>query len=554
MALTKQTSHEKSAIKRKQEHPKHDEHNDMKYTREKLRLLKIITTLIRYDVIFPDTIRKQIPWSIRQIGRLSRLISNPIKQKKNSSIYANSKENGLRFAHALEKLGPAFIKLGQFMASRSDLFGQAFTDGLSRLKDQAEPFPVEQAKQILKADLGEQKLSHFKTLSPPLFAASIAQIHQLKDPKTNQLKAVKILRPDIKQQLSRDMEAFLYAAYRIEAKIPSSQRLKPVEFIKTLSRTLRLETDLRLEAASQSEMKTPASYIKGIKIPDIDWQYTQENILVTEWIDGVSLNNRKALDQHKIDRKTLARLITRFFLISALDFGVFHADIHEGNLIALKEGGIALVDFGIIGRLTDAERRYLARILYGFLMSDYEFAAKAHFDAGYVPPHHSKAEFASALRAVAEPVFSLKSHEVSMGKVLLHLFEITHIFDMQLRPELILLQKTMVQVEATARNLNPYHNIWETSRPIIENWMKNALSPKHQISHLIEDSYALKETIQELPKTLTMIKDLTEEKLKYETQKKQNPKKNHILLFSCFLMCIYFFTLLLAFGIGYFWN
>ena len=510
------------------------------------RLLNVLITLIRYDVIFPEELRKRFPLLLRMVGIVIRCFSNPVIQVRQEGVLsAHSKENGLRFAHALERLGPAYIKLGQFMASRSDLFGHQFTEGLSKLKDAAEPFSLTQAKAELKQVFPVEERIFFQTLSEPISAASIAQIHFLYDPQNGQKKAVKILRPNIRKQLEKDIKAFRYAARVLEDKIVSVRRLKPIALVETLVRMLRLETDLRLEAASQSEMRGLFHKWDDVKIPMLDWKHTGETVLVSEWVDGIKLYDHEALEKQGIDRKALARLITQTFLVSALDFGVFHADIHEGNLIALKDGGIAFVDFGIMGRLTRAQRRYLARILYGFLHRDYAFAAEAHFAAGYVPEHHSRAEFASALRAVGEPVFSLSSHEVSMGKVLLHLFEITHLFDMQLRPELVLLQKTMVQVEGTARNLDPYHNIWDSARPVIERWMKRSLHPYNQFSVLLEDAKEMKKAILELPGLLEHVVKSEKRQGRHDIKSKKAKKLKWYFL-------IQFFLLLLAFAVGFF--
>jgi ubiquinone biosynthesis protein len=288
----------------------------------------------------------------------------------------------------------------------------------------------------------------------------------------------------------------------LERFIPASRRLEPRAFVKTLARALTIETDLRREAAAASELADIAAGIEGFTVPEVDWERSGKRVLTTEWVSGAALSDDAALEESGADRAGLATTAVRAFLTCALDHGVFHADMHEGNLFADAEGNLVAVDFGIVGRIGKPERRYLAEILHGFLTRDYARIAEVHFEAGYVPDRQSVQEFASALRAVGEPIFGRSADQVSMGRLLLHLFEITDQFDMHLRPELVLLQKTMVQVEGVARRLDPSHDIWEASRPVVEQFMRRELGPEGLARDAMDDMKRLRAAVRRLPGAL----------------------------------------------------
>ena len=447
------------------------------------RLAKAGLVLARHDAILPREYQAILPLPARLMGQLARLFS----QKGEGGP-------GERLARALEQLGPSYVKFGQFLASRGDILTPEIADGLAGLRDKMPPFSMDEARAALAEAFGEDSEARFVGLQEPVAAASVAQVHPLVLPDGSKL-AVKILRPGIEERIQKDIEAMALGARLIERFLPAARRLEPCKFVRTLSRSLSLEMDLRMEAAGASELAEIMDDQSGVAIPEVDWPRTRLRVFTMQWLDGVPLSDPAALQQSKIDKITLGKAITSSFLQSALDHGVFHADMHEGNLFALDDGRLGMVDFGIIGRIGPAQRRYLAEILYGFLRRDYRRVAEVHFEAGYVPDDYGVDDFAQALRAVGEPIFGKTAKDVSMSHLLLQLFDVTAQFDMHLRPELVLLQKTMVQVEGVARMLDPDHDLWGTAAPVVENWIRRELGPEG----MVNDAY---DTLRELHRVL----------------------------------------------------
>ncbi|MGH6972372.1 MAG: AarF/UbiB family protein, partial [Caulobacteraceae bacterium] len=316
----------------------------------------------------------------------------------------------------------------------------------------------------------------FEAFEEAAAGASLAQAHPARL-RGGRKVAVKVLRPGIERRVARDVDALRAAARLAERWAPASRRLEPRAFVETIARSLELELDLRFEAAGADELRAIMAHDGFMRAPSVVWNGVARRVLTLEWAAGAPLSDATALDQPGLDRPTLANNLIRAFLAQALDHGVFHADLHEGNLFVAPPARLTAVDFGIVGRLGAGERRYLAEILWGFLRRDYERVARVHFQAGYVPRTHDPAAFAQALRAVGEPVFGLAASEVSMGRLLAQLFEITALFEMRLRPELVLLQKTMVTVEGVARRIDPAHNIWAAAEPVVARWIARELSP-----------------------------------------------------------------------------
>jgi ubiquinone biosynthesis protein len=297
-----------------------------------------------------------------------------------------------------------------------------------------------------------------------------------------------VLRPDIEQRVARDSEALRLAARIVEAVAPPARRLEPQALVETVVDSLKLELDLRMEAGGASELREVMARDAYISAPGVVWEGVGKRVLTLEWARGMPLSDPAALLQPGLDRPALATKLIRAFLAQALDHGVFHADLHEGNLFVGPPAELTAVDFGIIGRIGPGERRYLAQILYGFISRDYQRIAQVHFDAGYVPAHHSVAGFAQALRAVGEPIFGRTAEDVSMGRLLTQLFEITGLFDMRLRPELVMLQKTMVAVEGVARRIDPAHDIWAAADPVVRRYIARELSPVNRSKELVVEA------------------------------------------------------------------
>jgi ubiquinone biosynthesis protein len=453
------------------------------------RLARVGLTLARHDVVFPGEYTTRLPWPGRVAGRVLRLVLGRPKGR-----------DGERFARALERLGPAYIKFGQFLAGRPDILGNAVTDDLARLKDKVPPFSQALAQAALKAEFGEDAGRLFGTLPPPIAAASIAQVHRVETAEG--IRAVKILRPGVEKAIALELRALKRAARLLEARTPDARRLRPVDFIETVGRSLELELDLRLEAGAASEFAERARAHGYFTSPEPDWSRTSKRVLTTDWVEGTPLTAPQALSREGLDRPALASAVTRGFLSGAIVDGFFHADMHEGNMILTPEGKLALVDFGIVGRVGRAERRYLAEILLGFIRRDYTRIAEVHFEAGYVKPPHTVAAFAQALRAVGEPIHGKTASEVSMGRVLMQLFDFTDTFDMAMQPALILLQKTMVQVEGVARLIDPDHDIWAAAKPVVEPWVRAEFGPEGQIERLATGALNLARSLERLPLVL----------------------------------------------------
>ena len=421
-----------------------------------------------------------------------RVISAPFQARK---------PRERRITDALASLGPSYIKLGQFLATRADLIGPELASDLRHLQDKLPPFSMEEARRAVEEALGGKLEDHFAEFGPPVAAASIAQVHKATVIENGQPRkvAVKILRPHIERRFRRDLDSFYFAARLIERVHVPSRRLRPVAVVDTLARTTQLEMDLRLEAAAISEMAENSADDPDFRVPQVDWRRTARRVLTVEWIDGIPVSDREALLAAGHDLNRLGEIVLRTFLRHAMRDGFFHADMHQGNLFVDEQGRIVAVDFGIMGRLGMKERRFLAEILHGLITRDYKRAADVHYWAGYVPPHHPVAVFAQALRAIGEPIHGRTASEISMADLLGQLFAYTEVFDMQTRPELILLQKSMVIVEGVARSLDPNLNLWTTAEPVAREWVEKNYGVSGRLREAGEGAEVLGRILTDLP-------------------------------------------------------
>ena len=413
----------------------------------------------------------------------------------------NAGNRGARIVAALTRLGPSYVKLGQFLATRPDLVGMGLAQDLGLLQDRMPAFAQDEAEKRVSDALGKPLSTLYTSFGPPVAAASIAQVHRaevLEDGITR-IVAVKVVRPGIERIFHRDIKAQLFVARLIERFIPTTRRLKPLDVIKTLERTVRLEMDLRFEASALSEMAENTRDDPDFSIPTVDWERTARDCLTMEWIDGIKLADNAALDAAGVDRVKLARVAMQSFLRHALRDGFFHADMHQGNLFASREGQLVAVDLGIMGRLGRNERRFLAEILFGFITRNYRRIAEVHFEAGYVPKTHSVESFAQALRAIGEKIHGRNAAEISIAHLLGLMFEITALFDMETRTELVLLQKTMVVVEGVSRSLDPTFDMWHVSEPVIRDWIERNLGPIGKIEEAGRDLNAMLHAIAQVP-------------------------------------------------------
>jgi ubiquinone biosynthesis protein len=458
-----------------------------------LRLLRVAVTLVRYDVLLPSEYYDRYPTSLQAAHTALSLFA---KRRRGRSV-------GERLGKALERLGPAYVKVGQFLATRPDMIGVTAAQDLARLKDRLPPFSRTIALDTINSELGGTE-EIFAGISEAMGAASIAQVHQAIVPRHG-VVAIKVLRPRIERKMAKEMGSLHFLAKAIEFFSPRSRRLEPVQFIETVTAATERELDLRLEAGAAAEFKEVAEKDGYLAVPNIDWQRSAKRVMTLDWIEGVALTDTRGLDKAGADRSDLAMRVTRGFLAAALDYGFFHADMHEGNLLYGKDGKLWIVDFGIMGRIGHKERRYLAEILYGFLRRDYRRVAEVHQEAGYVPEKFTVDEFAQALRAIGEPIFGKSADGISMSRLLLQLFDVTHLFGMHLRPELVLLQKTMVQVEGVSRALDPQHDMWAASRPIVERWVKRELGPEAVAKRGIDEAALGFQALRRLPQTLAAV-------------------------------------------------
>ena len=417
--------------------------------------------------------------------------------KKNN----NNLSPGVKLCNALQGMGTTFIKLGQFLATRPDIIGEDIAKELEKLQDKLPPFQLKEAKNILRKELGKENFDKIINFSDSIAAASIAQVHfaTISDFAEKKEVAIKILRPNIEKTFNEELDALMLLAYIIQNLIRKTKRLKLIEVIQLLREITNMEMDLRFEAAAANELYENTTNDVGFKVPKIYWNYTSKRVLCLDKINGISIREIENLKSLNIDTKKLAKDIIQHFLRHAVRDGFFHADMHQGNLFVNKDGSITAVDFGIMGRLDKNNRKYLAEILYGFIKRDYKKVAEVHFLAGLVSKEVSKDEFAQALRSIGEPIFGQSVKNISGGKLLSQLFEITEKFNMQTQIQLLLLQKTMVVVEGVARKLDPDTNIWDVSKPILENWLKEVKDPINKASEVVNKASEVLSRLPDLP-------------------------------------------------------
>ncbi len=407
-------------------------------------------------------------------------------------------------SHAIERLGPSYVKLGQFLATRPDIVGTKVAREMERLQDRmsvgSRAVAVAQVEAAFEAPLA----SIYLEFGEPVAAASIAQVHRAKtrDADGEHDVAVKVLRPGVARRFARDLADMYFAARAAESVMPALRRLRLVEVVDTLARSVRMEMDFRLEAAAAAEFAQNIAGDPGFRAPKIDWDRTTREILTMEWIEGTPMTDPARLAALGFDPPALGRRLIQSFLRHALENGFFHADMHQGNFLVDAQERIVALDFGIMGRLGMKERRFLAEILFGFIRKDYLRVAEVHFEAGYVPRHYRVEDFAQAIRAIGEPIHARPADQISMAKLLTLLFEVTALFEMTTRLELVMLQKTMVVVEGVARRLDPRLNMWATAEPVVGGWIAANLGPRGRIEDAGRGLARLARLIGESPERL----------------------------------------------------
>ena len=416
----------------------------------------------------------RLPLIIRLVARVARLGSGaPVTPD---------------FAGGLAAVGPAAIKLGQALATRPDLIGLEAAADLARLQDNLPPVPFSDVEAQINAACGGRWQDKFLSIEPEAVgAASIAQVHRgvTSDGRT---VAIKLLRPGIEADVASALKTYEWAAGHLEALGGEFARLRPRAVIATFKSWIDAELDLRREAANCSEVGEILAGEADFVVPAVDWQRSTRKMLVIDWINGTKVSDRAAMAALDIDRPHLARVLVHGFLAQAIAKGFFHADLHQGNLFIIPPTGpgdharIGVIDFGIVGRINRRARLYLAEILHGLVTGNYARVAEIHFEAGYVPPHHNPAAFATALRAVGEPIRGRQAKDIAITGLLEGLFSITRSFDMPVQPHLLLLQKTMVMVEGVALTIDPQVNMWEVAEPYVRDWVRDEMGPEALIA------------------------------------------------------------------------
>ncbi len=455
-----------------------------------LRLLRWGRILAKHGALRGIEQDRNTPPPVRRLCRIARL-----------GTFAPSAPD---YAAAFRAIGPAAIKLGQSLATRPDLVGEGPARNLLSLQDSLPPLPFAVIRQEIEASLGKPLADLFSSIDPvPVGSASIAQVHRAITPEGRAV-AIKVLRPGIAAKFASDIETYEWAAAHLEALGGEARRLRPRLVVANFRRWTLRELDLRREAASASELAQAMASQPGYRVPAIDWDRTCGRILSIDWIDGIKISETEALKAAGHDLPALASRLVLTFLSQAISAGYFHADMHQGNLFVQDDGTIAAIDFGIMGRIDRRARQWLAEILYGLTTGNYARVAEIHFEAQYVPAHHSVEEFATALRAVGEPMRGRPVSELSVGAMLDGLFAITREFDMETQPHLLLLQKTMVMVEGLATALDPAINMWDVSAPFVKAWIRDELGPEAAIAERLRTDG---ETLLRLPALIRRIED-----------------------------------------------
>ncbi len=460
-----------------------------------ITLFKLARKIAKSDILAITSKFQKPPLAIKI---LFKILSFSFSSKKPMDF---EKDEGQRLSGSLESMGTTFIKLGQFLATRPDIIGDKLSHKLENLQDKLPPFSLLQAKEIIKNDLGKDTYDTIIDLSEPVAAASIAQVHkaQINDNGTIKDVAIKILRPDIKKIFNEEIDAIMLFAFLVESFIKKTKRLKLVEVVFLLKEITNLEMDLRFEAAAANEYAENTKNDIGFKVPQIYWNFTSENVMTLDWVEGISIRETEELKKRNLDTQKIAENIIQNFLRHAVRDGFFHADMHQGNIFIDDNGDIIPIDFGIMGRLDKMSKRFLAEILFGFIQRDYRKVAEVHLAASLVPKNVPIDELAQALRSIGEPIFGQTVKDISGGKLLKQLFDVTEKFNMQTQPQLLMLQKTMVVVEGVARKLNPNTNIWTTSKPVLENWLRQTKDPMKSINETLQNTSEVIKRLPEFP-------------------------------------------------------
>jgi ubiquinone biosynthesis protein len=448
---------------------------------------------------------------------------------------------GVRIRQALEELGPVFVKLGQTLSTRPDLLPEDIASELTKLQDQVPAFPAEQSMQIIRQAYGDKFDAIFESVDEqPLASASVAQVHTAtlneglsiegQNGISNRNVVIKVLRPGIEAVIESDLRVMYTFAGLLQKHWSRGQQFKPLDVIQEYDHTIHGELDLRIEAANGARMGANFENSDLIYVPRIYWDFTKNNVLVMERIYGTSIREIAALKEKGYSMKSLGEDGVQTFFKQAFEDNFFHADMHAGNIFVSDEGKWIAIDFGIMGTLTEQDKQYLGQMLLGFFNRDYATIVQAHLRAGWVPADTNAAEFEQAIRVVCEPIFAKPISEISFGKVLMQLFQTVRRFEMPVQPQLVLLYKTLLNIEGLGRQLYPQLNLWDTAKPFLENWMKTQLSPKGLFEDFQRDWPQWRALLPELPLLLSSLVDQRKARSSIETVKSRSIKSQFGIL------------------------
>jgi ubiquinone biosynthesis protein len=460
-----------------------------------------------------------------------------------------SAPRGERLRLALERLGPIFIKFGQMLSTRRDLVPVDIADELSRLQDRVPPFPSHEALAVLRKAYGRDASEVFAEFDDtPVASASVAQVHRARL-KSGEAVAVKVLRPGIGKVIGQDVKLMHTLALLIEWLWWDGKRLKPREVVAEFAKHLGDELDQMREAANCSQLHRNFVDSPLLAVPEVYWDYCGTEVMVMSWMDGTPISRIDALREQGVDIPRLARSGVEIFFTQVFRDGFFHADMHPGNILVTPEGKYVALDFGIMGTLTDVDKNYLAQNFLAFFRRDYKKVAQAHLDAGWVPPETRVDEFEAAIRSVCEPVFDRPLKEIAFGKVLLRLFQTSRRFGMEIQPQLVMLQKTLLNIEGLGRDLDPDLDLWATAKPFLERWMNEQIGWRGWLRTFKEEAPYWGALIPQLPRLAhTALRSDRFEKLEdgLTLMLRQQQGRNRWLAVIALLLTLLLLTLTLA--------
>ena len=456
------------------------------------RLAVILKTVYRFGLADLLAARGKTHWFVKLLPRSGKMRDTPLP---------------VRLRLALESLGPIFVKLGQVLSTRPDLLPVAYALELSRLQDKVPPFDADLARRQIEASFGrpvEEIYAEFE--AEPVAAASVAQVHRARL-FGGEAVAVKVLRPNLEPVIEQDLALMRTAARLIEKLLPDGKRLRPREVVAEFDKYLHDELDLLREAANASQIGRNFSGSTMLRVPKVYYDYCSESVMTMQWMDGTPIAEVAELQRRGVDLKRLARYGVEIFFTQVFKHGFFHADMHPGNILVDDEGLYIALDFGIVGSLTDYDKRYLAINFLAFFNRDYHRVATAHIESGWVPADTRPEELEAAVRAVCEPFFNKPLAEISFGLVLMRLFETSRRFNVQIQPQLVLLQKTLLNIEGLGRQLDPQLDLWETAKPFLVSWMNEQVGVKALWRNLKQEAPDWAEILPALPRKLNALVD-----------------------------------------------